>query len=97
MIENANKYGGDQIDITIKVKEANIEIEISDNGAGIPKAHQKKIFDKFYRIPTKNLHDVKGFGIGLYYVKQIIEKHHGKIELISETNSTNFKISLPNE
>jgi signal transduction histidine kinase len=97
MIENANKYGGDQIDITIKAKEANIEIEISDNGAGIPKAHQKKIFDKFYRIPTKNLHDVKGFGIGLYYVKQIIEKHHGKIELISETNSTNFKISLPNE
>ena len=57
--------------------------------------HAAKIFDKFYRVPKGNTHNVKGFGIGLYYTKKIIEKHEGKIHLIPNTKNTIFKITLP--
>lgn len=94
LIENAIKYGGNELIIRfVTVKEKAI-IEIFDNGEGIPKEHQKMIFDKFYRIPNKNKHDVKGFGIGLYYTKNIIEKHDGTIELESKQNYTIFRILL---
>ena len=61
------------------------------------KAHKEKIFEQFYRVPKGNTHNVKGFGIGLYYTKKIIEKHGGTIQLELGDNLTIFKISLPNE
>lgn len=97
LIENAIKYGGNKIEIKVEKYADSIEIEIADNGKGISKSQHKKIFEKFYRIPTQNIHNVKGFGIGLYYVKQIVEKHQGIIEVIPNDFKTVFKISLPND
>ena len=96
ILDNAVKYGGNKISVTIKSIDKAIEITIRDNGNGIDKKQQQKIFDKFYRIPTGNIHNVKGFGIGLYYAKHIIEKHQGTITLTSEKNThTTFNIILP--
>jgi len=96
IIDNAIKYGGDEISVLIRKDKNIIEITISDTGSSLTDAHKKQIFEKFYRVPKGNTHDVKGFGIGLYYSKKIIEKHHGTISL--ETNGyTSFKIILPNE
>lgn len=95
LIENAIKYGGNKINIRFDTSENKTIIEISDNGNGISATHQKSIFDKFYRIPTKNTHNIKGFGIGLYYTKNIIEKHNGTIELKSDKTTT-FRIVLIN-
>ncbi|WP_396166421.1 sensor histidine kinase [Flavobacterium sp.] len=96
LIDNAIKYGGDIIDISCFNSEKLLIIEIKDNGNTITKADENQIFEKFYRIPKGNLHDVKGYGIGLYYTKTILEMHKGKIDLI-RTNETNFRIALPNE
>lgn len=95
IIDNAIKYGGNEISININSIQEGIKIEIIDNGPGIPKNQQTKIFDKFYRIPTGNQHDVKGFGIGLYYSKTIIEKHGGSISVDSALHATRFSIVLP--
>jgi len=97
LIDNAIKYGGEKIEINVNVVLNFVEILIADNGSGIEKNQQEKIFDKFYRIPKGNKHDVKGFGIGLYYTKKIIEKHQGVIQLKSNNQNTIFKIILPNE
>ena len=94
MIYNAVKYGGEKIHLRLKYQKNKIEIFVEDNGYGIEKSQREKIFDKFYRIPKGNIHDVKGFGIGLFYSKKIIEKHNGTLELISN-NLTTFKITLP--
>ncbi|WGH74963.1 HAMP domain-containing sensor histidine kinase [Tenacibaculum tangerinum] len=94
LLDNAIKYGGNKIAININQVLHVIEITITDNGKGIDKNQQEKIFDKFYRIPKGNTHDVKGFGIGLYYTKKIIEKHGGVISLTSKPNNTVFKIVL---
>jgi signal transduction histidine kinase len=97
LIDNAIKYGGDTVEVNINSILNSTEITVADDGNGIEKNLQEKIFDKFYRIPKGNTHDVKGFGIGLYYCKKIIEKHLGGISLISEKNQTIFKINIPNE
>jgi signal transduction histidine kinase len=97
LIDNAVKYGGNQIEININSVLSSTEISIADDGDGIEKNQQEKIFDKFYRVPKGNTHDVKGFGIGLYYCKKIIEKHKGTIALSSEKKKTIFKITIPNE
>ena len=94
LIDNAIKYGGNNIEISIKIILNKIEITVTDNGGNIAKNHQDKIFDKFYRVPTGNRHDVKGFGIGLFYAKRIIEKHNGQLILIPNSKNTIFKISL---
>ena len=97
LIDNAVKYGGNQIEININSILKSTEITIADDGNGVEKNQQEKIFDKFYRITKGNTHDVKGFGIGLYYCKKIIEKHTGTISLSSDKNETIFKINIPNE
>ncbi|QTE22032.1 sensor histidine kinase [Polaribacter cellanae] len=97
LIDNAVKYGGDEIEVTINSILNTTEISVADNGNGIDKNQQEKIFDKFYRVPKGNTHDVKGFGIGLYYCKKIIEKHDGSLHLSTTKNNTIFKINLPNE
>ncbi len=93
LIDNAVKYGGDSISITLHYNEGKTEISIEDSGMSINKSEQDKIFDKFYRIPKGNIHNIKGFGIGLYYAKKIIEKHGGVLELML-SNTTIFKITL---
>jgi len=97
IIDNAIKYGGDSILVELKQVNNTFEILISDNGNGLTKTHKEKLFEKFYRVPKGNRHDVKGFGIGLYYTKKIIEKHNGSIQLELNKNKTIFKITLPNE
>ncbi|MCF6349098.1 MAG: HAMP domain-containing histidine kinase [Flavobacteriaceae bacterium] len=95
LIDNAIKYGGNNIEINVNSVLNTLEISIADNGLNIDKNQRGKIFDKFYRIPKGNTHDVKGFGIGLYYAKKIIEKHNGTIVLVPNTKNTIFKIAMP--
>jgi len=85
LIDNAIKYSEDEVKINITItKDKHLNyLSIKDNGIGISPKHQHKVFDKFYRVPTGNLHDVKGFGLGLHYVKNIIEKQDASIELKS--------------
>ena len=97
IIDNAIKYGGNEISVFLKQYKNTFEISISDNGTSLPKKNKDKIFEKFYRISKGNTHDVKGFGIGLYYTKKILEKHQGNIHLVLSNTHTTFKISLPNE
>ena len=85
-----------EILISTTESESGITIEIQDNGIGISKANQRKIFDKLYRVPTGNVHNFKGFGLGLSYVKAVIEKHKGNIKLTSELKKgTTFSVFLP--
>lgn len=100
LLDNANKYTpvDPEIVITTEDSYSGIIISVKDNGAGISKSNQKKIFEKLYRIPTGNIHNVKGFGLGLSYVKAIVEQHGGKISLESELNrGTKFIVYLPVE
>ncbi len=97
LVDNAIKYGGDIIEININPVLNVTEISVADNGKGIDKSHQERIFDKFYRVPKGDTHDVKGFGIGLYYAQKIIEKHNGSINISSSFDNTIFKLQIPNE
>ncbi|WP_343911725.1 HAMP domain-containing sensor histidine kinase [Aquimarina litoralis] len=96
IIDNAIKYGGDHIEVALQNTNPNIILEIKDNGTSLTKSQKDRIFEKFYRVPKGNTHDVKGFGIGLFYTKTIIEKHEGTIALLLDQGHTNFKITLPN-
>ena len=96
ILDNAVKYGGHIISIDLTPREDMFDILISDNGNKLSKENKDRIFEKFYRVPKGNTHDVKGFGIGLYYTKTIIEKHGGVISLDLNRNMTSFKLSLPN-
>ena len=95
VLDNAFKYGGNEIKLGLSKNKDKIEIAISDSGNTLTKDHKERIFEKFYRVPKGNTHDVKGFGIGLYYTKKIIEKHGGTINLVLKPNRTLFKIMLP--
>lgn len=95
LIDNALKYGGNQISIEVNKVDDLTKISVSDNGKGIDKREHSRIFDKFYRISSGNIHDVKGYGIGLYYARTIVEKHGGRLELHSLSGNTTFKITLP--
>lgn len=96
ILDNAVKYGGNTIFIELFSKKDSVEILLSDTGNTLNKDNKNRIFEKFYRIPKGNKHDVKGFGIGLYYTKSIIEKHGGSIAVILKNNRTTFKIIIPN-
>ena len=98
LLDNANKYSGDKPDIKISTNDGakGISISILDKGIGMSKEVISRIFDKFYRVPTGNLHDVKGFGLGLAYVKNMVEAHGGHVEVTSEVQKgSHFKIFLP--
>ncbi|MHA3789428.1 sensor histidine kinase [Flavobacterium hauense] len=95
IVENAIKYGGNTITLNVKPGLKDAIITIADDGTPIDKILGNKIFDKFYRISTNNRHDVKGYGIGLYYSRNIIEKHNGKLVLEDDAKQTVFKITLP--
>lgn len=94
LIDNAIKYGGDEIILKLSGNDDHVTWQVVDNGGKIDKTQQQRIFDQFYRIPTGNVHDVKGFGIGLYYTKKIVEKHQGSINLTVSTNKTDFTIQI---
>ncbi|SJN24168.1 sensor histidine kinase [Sphingobacterium faecium] len=98
LVDNAIKYSKDNPHITVKTKNTkdSIHITIIDNGIGMAKDHLLKIFDQFYRIPTGNVHNVKGFGLGLSYVYDIIKRMNGKIQVKSDKDKgTQFDIVLP--
>lgn len=100
LIDNGIKYSSDAPDITVSTRIADqfLELRVSDHGIGISKEDQKHVFEKFYRVSTGNVHNVKGFGIGLNYVAQVVKLHHGHIALESELGEgSTFIISLPLE
>jgi len=98
LLDNAVKYSGSAPEILIRTERRGrrVWVSVSDNGPGIDKIHRKRIFKKFYRIPTANIHDVKGFGLGLFYVKSICEAHHWKIQLEDENmKGATFILEIP--
>ncbi|WP_299459462.1 sensor histidine kinase KdpD [uncultured Microscilla sp.] len=102
LLDNALKYAAPHPQIVIitevigNTKKKKLHLSIQDNGIGIKKEHQKKIFDKFFRVPTGNIHNVKGFGLGLDYVRQIVQAHGWKISLESESDKgSTFRVVMP--
>jgi two-component system phosphate regulon sensor histidine kinase PhoR len=98
LLDNAIKYCKTTpfIQVLTSLADKGLMIEIIDNGIGISAENQKRVFQKFYRVPTGNVHDVKGFGLGLSYVKTITEAHGGRVTLLSEPDKgSTFKIWLP--
>lgn len=98
LLDNAIKYCVESPAIVISSKDASngISISVSDNGIGINAAQKKQIFEKFYRVPTGDVHNVKGFGLGLYYVRSLVEVHKGTVTVSSDSNGSTFTIYLPN-
>ena len=98
LLDNALKYSSDkaEIDIAIKGSGNKLQIMIADSGIGIPPEYHHKIFEKFFRVPTGNLHNAKGYGLGLSYVSHVIKKHKGSIKVESvEGDGSQFFITLP--
>jgi len=97
LLDNANKYSMEAPEIFVETKSSRdyINVSIRDNGIGIKKSSLNKIFDKFYRESQGNIHNVKGFGLGLSYVKNILDKHNAKISVNSKINvGTEFNIKF---
>ena len=99
LLENAIKYSEEAPDIVLRTEKSgtNIVMSVQDHGIGMTKETLKQIFQKFYRVPTGNVHNVKGFGLGLAYVKQVVEQHRGRISVESDLGKgSKFFIFLPN-
>ena len=98
IVENACKYSNGNLVLNINCynEENQLVTEISDNGVGIALKDQKYVFDKYYRVPTGDVHNIKGYGIGLSYVKEVVELHNGTIRLNSKFGKgSTFKVLLP--
>jgi len=97
LLDNAIKYCGKQpiVNVNLSIKNHHVLLSIKDNGIGIDNKYLPLVFNKFYRVPTGNLHDVKGFGLGLYYVKIVVEAHRGKVQVQSDSSGSIFMINLP--
>ncbi|MGE7773203.1 sensor histidine kinase [Chitinophaga sp. NPDC101104] len=98
LVDNAIKYSNDPAEISVHVarRPGWVRISVKDNGIGIPHGYHNSIFDKFFRVPSGNLHNVKGFGLGLSYVKKIAEKHGGSIKVKSEPDKgSEFQLEIP--
>ncbi len=97
MLDNSTKYSKGKPIITIRTKKTpdGVDLSIEDRGIGISKEHLNKVFNKFFRVPTGNVHNVKGFGLGLFYVKNIVEAHEWKIKIKSEVDQfTHITVSI---
>lgn len=99
LLDNALKYSPEpQIEILLSSDKNEVKLSIKDNGVGIAEAYQQKVFEKFFRVPTGDVHNIKGYGLGLSYVAKVIEKHHGQIVLNSQSNKgSEFIIRLLRE
>ena len=98
LLDNANKYSPEELHITILTRNTGdgVEVSIRDQGQGMTKEARKLIFEKFYRVPTGNVHDVKGFGLGLSYVKAMMDAHHGRVDVQSELGKgSTFTLFFP--
>ncbi|MBX3240112.1 MAG: HAMP domain-containing histidine kinase [Chitinophagaceae bacterium] len=98
LVDNALKYSGDQpvLNIAVKNDGHTCIVRVKDNGPGIPEEYQAKIFEKFFRVPTNNRHNVKGYGLGLSYIAHIIDQHKGTITLQSQPGQgAEFIVKLP--
>lgn len=99
LLDNAVKYSGNhpQIELQVQTENGHVTLRVADNGPGIPGQYRKKVFQKFYRIPTGNLHNVKGFGLGLHYVGNIVKAHGWQIRLsCPQSGGSIFEIIIPN-
>ncbi len=99
LVDNAVKYSWKKPEISIRTSNIgqNLVVEVSDEGIGIENEYQKKIFNKYFRVPTGDVHNVKGFGLGLAYTKKIVELHGGTVDLESEKGKgATFTITIPN-
>jgi two-component system phosphate regulon sensor histidine kinase PhoR len=100
LLDNALKYsnGSPRIDMKVAGNDSKLKLSVSDNGIGIPAEYRNKIFDKFFRVPTGNLHNAKGYGLGLSYVAHVVQKHQGTIQVeTAEGGGSCFIITLPKD
>lgn len=100
LVDNAIKYVPDNLRLVLSasIQDKSVVLSIHDNGGGIEEKHMPHLFEKFYRVPSGNVQSVKGFGLGLFYVKQIIQQHGGHVQAHSHKNEgTTFTISLPDD